>query len=81
VKLGRSAELAAITDIAQRKARYDELVDEAYSWARALNAGTVYEVDDVIDPVDTRKWLVMGLESAPPIPTRVGKKRPWIDAW
>lgn len=81
VKLGRRAELAAITDLAERKARYDKLVDDAYAWSRALNAATVSEVDDVIDPADTRKWLVMGLDSAPQPPVRSGKKHGWIDTW
>ena len=81
VKLGRRAELQAITDIAARRARYDELVADAYAWSRALNAGTVFEVDDVIDPADTRKWLVMGLNSLPPASARDGKKRAWIDTW
>ena len=81
VKLGRRAELQAITDIPARRARYDALVADSYAWARALNAGTVFEVDDVIDPADTRKWLVMGLNSVPPTPVRAGKKRPWIDTW
>ena len=81
VKLGRRAELAAISDLAERKARYDKLVDNAYAWSRALNAGTVMEVDDVIDPADTRKWLVMGLDSAPRPPKRTGKKHGWVDTW
>ena len=81
VKLGRRAELLAITDLPQRKARYDQLVADAYSWSRALNAATVSEVDDVIDPVDTRKWLVMGLDSLPPVTPRAGKKHAWIDTW
>lgn len=81
VKLGRRAELEAITDLAERKARYDKLVDDAYAWSKALNAATVSEVDDVIDPADTRKWLAMGLDSVPPIPPRTGKKRAWIDTW
>ena len=81
IKLGRRNELAAIENIQERKARYEKLVDEAYAWSRALNAGTVFEVDDVIDPADTRKWIVMGLNSAPaPIP-RDGKKLKWIDTW
>lgn len=81
IKLGRRNELAAIEDIPKRKARYDELVADAYAWSRALNAGTVFEVDDVIDPADTRKWIVMGLEASPtPIP-RAGKKHSWIDTW
>ncbi|HEY6479688.1 MAG TPA: carboxyl transferase domain-containing protein, partial [Streptosporangiaceae bacterium] len=81
IKLGRRAELQAITDIPARKARYDELVAGAYSWAKALNAGTVFEVDDVVDPADTRRWLVMGLDSVPPKPVREGKKRAWVDTW
>jgi acetyl/propionyl-CoA carboxylase alpha subunit len=81
VKLGRRAELQAITDIPARRARYDELVADAYAWSRALNAGTVFEVDDVIDPADTRKWLVMGLNSLPPAPVRAGKKHAWVDTW
>jgi acetyl/propionyl-CoA carboxylase alpha subunit/acetyl-CoA carboxylase carboxyltransferase component len=81
IKLGRRAELQAITDIPARKARYDALVAEAYAWAKALNAGTVFEVDDVVDPADTRRWLVMGLNSLPPPPHREGKKRAWVDTW
>ena len=81
VKLGRRAELAAITDLAERKARYEQLVADAYAWSRALNAATVSEVDDVIDPADTRKWLVMGLDSVPPTPARADKKHSWVDTW
>jgi acetyl-CoA carboxylase carboxyltransferase component len=81
VKLGRRAELLALTDLAQRKARYDQLVADAYAWAKALNAGMTMEVDDVIDPAITRRWLVMGLDSAPPPPRRTGKKRAWVDSW
>ena len=81
VKLGRRAELAAITDLAERKARYEKYVADAYAWSRALNAATVSEVDDVIDPADTRKWMVMGLDSLPPLAPRAGKKRGWVDTW
>ncbi|MEM7080113.1 MAG: carboxyl transferase domain-containing protein [Pseudomonadota bacterium] len=81
IKLGRRNELAAIESIPERKARYEQLVDEAYAWSRALNAGTVFEVDDVIDPATTRDWLVMGLNSAPPVIPRDGKKLSWIDTW
>ena len=81
IKLGRRRELEAITDIPQRKARYDELVAEAYAWSRALNAGTVFEVDDVIDPATTRRWVAMGLDSAPPVIPRAGKKHGWVDTW
>ena len=81
VKLGRRAELAAITDLAERKAKYEQYVADAYAWSRALNAATVSEVDDVIDPADTRKWMVMGLDSLPPLVPRAGKKLAWVDTW
>ena len=81
IKLGRRNELEAIENIQERKARYEQLVDEAYAWSRALNAGMVFEVDDVIDPAETRKWVAMGLNSAPPIVPREGKKLGWVDTW
>ena len=81
IKLGRRNELAAIENIQERKARYEKMVDDAYAWSRALNAGTVFEVDDVIDPADTRRWIVTGLRSAPPVIPRQGKKLNWIDTW
>ena len=59
----------------------EKMVADAYAWSRALNAATVLEVDDVIDPAETRNWLVMGLDSLPPVPVRNHKKRGWIDTW
>ena len=81
VKLGRRRELEAITDLAERKACYEKYVADAYAWSRALNAATVSEVDEVIDPADTRKWMVMGLDALPPVVPRDGKKRGWVDTW
>jgi acetyl/propionyl-CoA carboxylase alpha subunit/acetyl-CoA carboxylase carboxyltransferase component len=81
VKLGRRRELEAIEDPAARRRRFEELVEQAYQRGKAVNAGHVFEVDDVIDPADTRRWLSAGLRSAPPPPPRAGKKRPCIDAW
>ena len=45
----------------------------------SLSAG--YGIDDVIDPADTRSWIVMGLNSIPPTPVRTEKKYPYIDTW
>jgi acetyl/propionyl-CoA carboxylase alpha subunit/acetyl-CoA carboxylase carboxyltransferase component len=81
IKLGRRAELLAITDLAKRREVYERLVAEAYAWAKAVNGGMTFEVDDVIDPATTRRWLIAGLEAAPPPKPRSGKKRAWIDAW
>ncbi len=81
VKLGRRKELAAIADPAERLAAYEGMVAELYERGKALNAGSLFEVDEVIDPADTRKWIVAGLRSMPPTPQREGKKRPCVDGW
>ncbi len=81
VKLGFRKELEAIADPAQRKARFDEMVAEAYERGKALSTATMFEIDDVIDPADTRSWVTAGLRSLPPVAPRTGKKRPWVDTW
>jgi acetyl-CoA carboxylase carboxyltransferase component len=39
------------------------------------------EIDEVIDPADTRMRIAGMLRSYPPTPPRTGKKRPMIDTW
>jgi hypothetical protein len=46
-----------------------------------MNAATFMELDDVIDPAETRRWIVHGLKSAPAPRSRSGKKRPFVDTW
>ena len=81
VKLGHQRQLAAIADPAERLALYEKLVAAEYERGKALNVGSLYEVDDVIDPAETRKWIVAGLRAMPPVVRREGKKRGWVDAW
>ena len=81
VKLGYRKELASIADPEARLRRYQELVKAAYEVGKALNFATYFEVDDVIDPADSRKVIVSVLEAAPPPAPRTGKKRPNIDTW
>jgi acetyl/propionyl-CoA carboxylase alpha subunit/acetyl-CoA carboxylase carboxyltransferase component len=81
IKLGHQRQLAAIQDPAERLALYEKLVAAEYERGKALNVGSLYEVDDVIDPAETRKWIVAGLRAMPPVPKREGKKRGWVDAW
>jgi acetyl/propionyl-CoA carboxylase alpha subunit/acetyl-CoA carboxylase carboxyltransferase component len=81
VKLGYRNELAAIADPAERRAKFDEMVAAAYAAGKAINRATVFGIDDVIDPADTRRWIVAGLKSLPPPAPRTGKKLRWIDAW
>jgi acetyl/propionyl-CoA carboxylase alpha subunit/acetyl-CoA carboxylase carboxyltransferase component len=81
VKLGRRDELAAIEDPEERMAKYEEMVAAMYAQGKAINTASLFELDNVIDPADTRDWIMSGLRATPPAPVREGKKRPWIDAW
>ncbi len=54
------------------------MVAKSYERARAV---TFFGVDDVIDPADSRAWVVRGLRSLPPTPPRNVKRRPYIDTW
>jgi acetyl-CoA carboxylase carboxyltransferase component len=81
VRLGYRRELEAIDDPALREQSFQDRVASMYEHGKALNAASHFEIDDVIDPADTRRWLVAILASSPPPPQRVGKKRPNIDTW
>jgi acetyl-CoA carboxylase carboxyltransferase component len=81
VKLGYRDELAAITDPAERKAAYEKRVAAMYEQGKALSIASFFELDDVIDPADTRRWIMAALRSTPPPPRREGKKRPNVDSW
>jgi acetyl-CoA carboxylase carboxyltransferase component len=81
VKLGFRRELDAVDDPQEREALFDEMVGRMYEHGKALNTATYFEIDDVIDPIDTRTWVSTALAASPaPIP-RAGKKRPCIDTW
>ena len=74
-------ELDAVEDPEAREELFEEMVERMYTHGKALNTASHFEIDDVIDPADTRRWILAILESAPaPIP-REGKKRPNIDTW
>jgi acetyl/propionyl-CoA carboxylase alpha subunit/acetyl-CoA carboxylase carboxyltransferase component len=81
VKLGFRNELAAIEDPEKRRTLYEEMVERAYERGKALNTASHFEIDDVIDPLESRRWIVRALHSLPPPAERVGKKRPCIDTW
>jgi acetyl-CoA carboxylase carboxyltransferase component/biotin carboxyl carrier protein len=80
VKLGYRKELEAIADPVERQATYEGMVAKAYEQGKAIPTALGFDFDEVIDPADTRRWIVAGLESTPATP-RNGKKRPYIDTW
>jgi len=57
VRLGFSKELAAVADPAERQKLFDRLVEAAYQHGKALTSATTFELDDVIDPADSRAWI------------------------
>ncbi|GAA3534419.1 pyruvate carboxylase [Aeromicrobium flavum] len=61
VRLGFSKELAAIEDEQARAERYEELVAQHYEAGKAINGAMKLELDEVIDPADTRRWIVATL--------------------
>ena len=81
VKLGYRKELIAIEDPEERIETYEHMVSRAYDNAKAVNSAAGGGLDDVIDPAETRTWIVNGLKRLPPTPERRGKKRPYIDTW
>jgi acetyl-CoA carboxylase carboxyltransferase component len=81
VRLGYRKELEAIADPAERETAFEEMVARMYEHGKALNTATYFEIDDVIDPADSRRWITTALDAAPPPTRRTGKKRPNIDTW
>ena len=65
VKAGFKRELEAIEDPEEREALYEKLVAQLYERGKAINMAAHLEIDSVIDPADTRKWIIKGLDSVP----------------
>ncbi|WP_104526429.1 carboxyl transferase domain-containing protein [Blastococcus atacamensis] len=81
VRLGMRRELAAIEDDAERAAAFDAAVAHAYENGRGLNVAAHWEIDDVIDPVDTRRWITTLTREAAATPRPAGRVRPHVDTW
>ena len=78
VRLGFSKELAAAPE-AERAALFERLLAQAQAKGQALNMASFLEIDEVIDPADTRDWLArhLAVACAQPLPPR----RAFIDTW
>jgi acetyl-CoA carboxylase carboxyltransferase component len=80
VRLGLRKELEAIEDQDERERRVRELTELAEKNANALNAATLFEIDDVIDPADTRRVIAATIaraEGSAPRPSGPS----FIDTW
>jgi acetyl-CoA carboxylase carboxyltransferase component len=81
VRLGYRKELAAISDPQERQDTFETMVDAAYQRGKAINMASYMEIDDVIDPLETRRWNMQGLRSVPASIPGAGRRRPFVDTW
>ncbi len=82
VRLGMRRELEAIEDDEERERVFEATVAAAYERGRGVNMAAYGEIDDVIDPAGSRRWIETLFD--PPAGdwrSRPGKKRPNVDAW
>ncbi len=81
IRLAMRKELEAVQDATERQELFERLVASAYERGKALSMAANLEIDDVIDPAESRRRIVAMLESAPGAPPRADKKRPIVDTW
>ncbi|RSZ38824.1 carbamoyl-phosphate synthase large subunit [Variovorax beijingensis] len=78
VRLGYRKELAAAAEGAERDALFKTLVAQQYANGEAIHMAQTLEIDAVIDPAETRTWLVRGLASAG---RSTQAASPYVDTW
>jgi acetyl-CoA carboxylase carboxyltransferase component len=82
VRLGMRRELEAIEDEDERERLFQATVAAAYEHGRGINMAAYGEIDDVIDPADSRRWIAtLFAETDVSWRERPGKKRAFVDAW
>jgi acetyl-CoA carboxylase carboxyltransferase component len=86
VRLGYRKELEAVTDDAEREVLFREMVDRMYAHGKAVSVASFFEIDDVIDPIDTRRWITTVFDAAPDthraaVDPTSPPRRPNIDTW
>jgi acetyl-CoA carboxylase carboxyltransferase component len=82
VRLGMSRELDSIEDPAERERVFQATVAAAYEHGKGLNMAAYGEIDDVIDPADSRRWIATLFDH--PVGDwrgRSAKRRPNVDTW
>jgi len=80
VRLGLRRELEAIADSEERERRVRAVTEHAHEHAKGLNAATIFELDDVVDPADTRRLIAATLAAAAAGDSERPPPRP-VDTW
>ena len=60
-QLGFRKELEAIEDPRARDEMFQQMVDQLYERGKAVNMAAHFEIDAVIDPVETRRWILSAI--------------------
>lgn len=80
VRLGFAKELAEQPSEEKQQRLFDKLVAKAYQQGKALNMASFLEIDAVIDPVESRQWILRGLNASGFKTGRHGG-RPFVDTF
>ncbi len=78
-RLGYRKELEAEPTPEAKEELFKKLVAQSYARGKAINMAAYLEIDDVIDPADTRRWILRGYRSLPPHDP--SKRRTFLDTW
>lgn len=79
VRLGLRRQLEAIDDPARREEVFRAAVASSYARGSAIPMAELLEIDAVIDPAETRAWILRGLQSVGPPAPRAGRR--YVDSW
>jgi acetyl-CoA carboxylase carboxyltransferase component len=80
VRLAFRKEIEAEVDPTRQKAVFDEQVAKLYAAGKAVEHAAMLRIDAVVDPADTRRWLVQGLNASAPRRQHT-PPRTYVDTW
>lgn len=80
VRLGYRDELAAVEDPVERQELFEKMVAKMYEVGKGVSMADHFEIDDVIDPADTRRWITTAFRSMPAAGPGAGNGA-FIDTW
>lgn len=76
-KLALKKQLAALETAEEREQMFQMAVAYAYDRGKAISMASFLEIDGVIDPSETRTWILRALKTVPPL----GPRKPFLDTW
>ena len=80
VRAGFRKELEEVKTPQEREVLYEKLLASLYERGKAINMASYLEIDGVIDPAETRRWIMEGLKA---VPTEYSQRagHDFVDTW